>query len=431
MGGCCSFTGSSVDPEFYPDSSTAKLAKERNAAIEKSLSLERRMIREAGDTVKLLLLGPSEAGKSTVLKQIQMIYGKMTPQERMSYRHTIVTNITTGLHCVRENMTRLNLQFANAEVEEAWRTFQRYAFRMQDLFEAKATESLNAGDPLICARRPSRRSSEQAASICTTASTTIVGTSPTGSAPCDANIRDPRRILQILASAVQTLHADPAVQRCLYGGVAINLMESASYFVAEARRIFDQNYEPTDQDILNARAETQTVIETRAQVNRVPYIIYDVAGARSKRHQWAAYFDDATAIIFVVAISEYDKTLKEDPSINRVRDAIELFQEIAGHHAFRKTSIILFLNKIDLFKKNIESRPVKQYFPEFDGDNDFTSTTGFFAKLFVQAWEKGDNREKQLYTHLTHATDQAACKIAITACTHTIARMQMRGHGIL
>ena len=38
----------------------------------------------------------------------------------------------------------------------------------------------------------------------------------------------------------------------------------------------------------------------------------DVGGQRSKRKKWIHCFEDMTAIIFIVAMSEYDMTLAED-----------------------------------------------------------------------------------------------------------------------
>uniref|UniRef100_A0A914MK30 GATA-type domain-containing protein n=1 Tax=Meloidogyne incognita TaxID=6306 RepID=A0A914MK30_MELIC len=42
--------------------------------------------------------------------------------------------------------------------------------------------------------------------------------------------------------------------------------------------------------------------------------IFDVGGQRSERRKWIHIFDDVNAIIFVVAISEYDQKIREDNS---------------------------------------------------------------------------------------------------------------------
>ena len=56
-----------------------------------------------------------------------------------------------------------------------------------------------------------------------------------------------------------------------------------------------------------------------------------------------------TACIFVTAISEFDQKLYEDASTNRMDEAVTLYDQICNHPSFGRTSMILFLNKRDLF----------------------------------------------------------------------------------
>lgn len=45
------------------------------------------------------------------------------------------------------------------------------------------------------------------------------------------------------------------------------------------------------------------------------YRMYDVGGQRTKRRKWLSYFDCVRAVLFVVALSDYDMTLMEDRSM--------------------------------------------------------------------------------------------------------------------
>ena len=47
-------------------------------------------------------------------------------------------------------------------------------------------------------------------------------------------------------------------------------------------------------------------------VNFVGFRLFDVGGQRSERKKWIHCFEDVTAIIFCVAMSEYDQVLHED-----------------------------------------------------------------------------------------------------------------------
>jgi hypothetical protein len=67
--------------------------------------------------------------------------------------------------------------------------------------------------------------------------------------------------------------------------------------------------------------------------------------ARGTRHIWDRYFDDAEAIIFIVAVNTYNERLSEVPTINKMEDALELFFNIVSNPLLTKISIVLFLNK--------------------------------------------------------------------------------------
>lgn len=49
--------------------------------------------------------------------------------------------------------------------------------------------------------------------------------------------------------------------------------------------------------------------EIKAQLH---FRLFDVGGQRSERKKWIHCFEDVTAIIFCVAMSEYDQVLHED-----------------------------------------------------------------------------------------------------------------------
>ena len=102
------------------------------------------------------------------------------------------------------------------------------------------------------------------------------------------------------------------------------------------------------------------------------------------------------------ALSAYDQQCEDEPGLNRLQECLVLFNHIANHKLFTLTSMILFLNKIDIFQRKLESGSlVSKYFPEYRGPNDYFSTTVFFQYRFLQQVK---DLTKQVYTHFTHAT---------------------------
>ena len=79
----------------------------------------------------------------------------------------------------------------------------------------------------------------------------------------------------------------------------------------------------------------------------------NLGGQRNEQKKWIHCFDDVTAVIFVAALSEYDQVLFEDASTNQMVEAVDLFAEICNNHFFTNSSMVLLLNKKDLFEEKI------------------------------------------------------------------------------
>ena len=95
----------------------------------------------------------------------------------------------------------------------------------------------------------------------------------------------------------------------------------------------------------------------------------DVGGQRSERRKWLYCFAGVNAVAFVVAISEYDQILTDDLSTNRMKESINVFQQICNHRFFIDSPMILFLNKKDVFEEKIVYSPISKCFPDYDDEN--------------------------------------------------------------
>lgn len=61
--------------------------------------------------------------------------------------------------------------------------------------------------------------------------------------------------------------------------------------------------------------------------------------------------------------------LAEDEEMNRMVESMKLFDSICNSKWFVETSIILFLNKKDLFEEKIKRSPLTICFPEYAGES--------------------------------------------------------------
>jgi guanine nucleotide-binding protein subunit alpha len=103
-------------------------------------------------------------------------------------------------------------------------------------------------------------------------------------------------------------------------------------------------------------------------------------------------------------------------------ESLMLFKEIANSKIFRKASIILFLNKIDLLQEKVMAglAPIKRYYPDFKGKpQDVQAAQKFFRQKFVHLYRR-EGKQKELYTHYTNATDTSLLEKTMDSVQQTI-----------
>lgn len=356
--------------------STAEL-RVRNQEINAQIKEDEKRKKQA-TILKILLLGTSESGKSTVLKQFRLIYvAKFSDNERQAMRHTVHSNILSAISSLIRMHHHWRMEYALPGAEEAAELLKK----------------------------------------------------------CSASTRiGLERINQQEADAIRTLWMDPTIKNVAERGNEFNLIDCAKYFLDSLDRLVADKYLPTDQDILYTRVITTGVTESEFVDGGVMYRVYDVGGHRSARKKWAPYFDDTNAILFVVAISSYDQYLAEDSSVNRILEALALFEGIVNHPLFAETSVILFLNKIDLFKEKIKKSKIENYFPEYKPPDEFWGeeasrqhATKFFRDKFS---ERNKKYERAIYIHETCSTDTKQIKAVISAVNAIIINCNLTMAGL-
>ena len=127
-----------------------------------------------------------------------------------------------------------------------------------------------------------------------------------------------------VADAIRGLWKDPSVREAVSRSREFQLNDSAVYYFNMIDRMAAPNYMPTDQDILRSRVKTTGITETTFKVGELTYKLFDVGGQRSERKKWIHCFENVTALVFLVSLSEYDQMLYEDESV--VRGEVHCFR---------------------------------------------------------------------------------------------------------
>eukprot|EP00823_Brevimastigomonas_motovehiculus_P000017 TRINITY_DN1004_c2_g1_i1.p1 TRINITY_DN1004_c2_g1~~TRINITY_DN1004_c2_g1_i1.p1 ORF type:complete len:359 (-),score=68.04 TRINITY_DN1004_c2_g1_i1:653-1729(-) len=340
----------------------------RKKEKEKSKELEAKMTKDhqqEQQVNKLLLLGAGESGKSTLFKQMISIYGKGFPEaDRMTYLPIIHNNVITAM----KTLCKHSAQYG-----------------------------------------PVSTQNEQAKHVI-------------------EELKGDEELTPELGSCIEALWNDDGIIQTYAARSLFQLTDSAKYFFDKVKDITVEGYCPTQQDVLRSRVRTTGIVENEFEIDNNKFKMYDVGGQRNERKKWIHCFENVTAVLFVAAISEYDQVLYEDENTNRMAEALNLFDEICNSRWFRETSMILFLNKRDLFGDKIQKVSISVCFPDYDGDNSYDNASQYIKDQFES---RNRNKDKQVYTHVTCATDTDNIATVFNAVKDTIIRQSLNDAGLV
>jgi len=347
------------------EASTDPEELKRNAILNKALQEDH----SADSSInKLLLLGAGESGKSTLFKQMITIYGKgFAEAERKTYISIVYNNLLTSMKILVQQLSILKM-----ETDDAIQS------------SCAAIEAAPASSDTTVSRE--------------------------------------------LAGHIKLLWTSDPIMRAYEKRASFQLPDSSNYFFDRIDTIANPAYIPSEQDVLRSRVRTTGIVENDFVISDNHFKMYDVGGQRNERKKWIHCFENVTAVLFVAAISEYDQVLFEDEETNRVVEALALFDDICNSKWFRNTSMILFLNKRDLFEEKLPKVPLNSIFFDYMGDNSFASASKWLADQF-QA--RNMNTSKVVYTHVTCATDTSNVSMVFNAVKDIIIRKSLNEAGLV
>ncbi|XP_071443642.1 G protein alpha q subunit isoform X1 [Hetaerina americana] len=337
-------------------SEEAKEQKRINQEIERQL---RRDKRDARRELKLLLLGTGESGKSTFIKQMRIIHGAgYSDDDKRGFIKLVYQNIFMAMQSMIRAMDLLKIQYADSSNVDKAELIRGVDFETVTSFESPYVE------------------------------------------------------------AIKDLWEDAGIQECYDRRREYQLTDSAKYYLSDLERIKADDFLPTEQDILRARAPTTGIIEYPFDLDSIVFRMVDVGGQRSERRKWIHCFENVTSIIFLVALSEYDQILFESENENRMEESKALFKTIITYPWFQHSSVILFLNKKDLLEEKIMYSHLVDYFPEYDGPKqDDIPAREFILKVYL---DQNPDPDRMCYSHFTAATDTENIRLVFCAVKDTI-----------
>ena len=183
-------------------------------------------------------------------------------------------------------------------------------------------------------------------------------------------------------------------------------------------RYAEISFVPNEQDIIRARFRTVGIDECVFTFDNVPFLLVDVGGQRAERRKWIHCFDSVTAVIFCVALSEYDQVLAEDSFMNRMKETLLLFGEIINSAYFKSVTFLLFLNKRDIFANKIQTVNLTCCFPDYSGGLNFENAIQFLTQRFLELDRFAPKH--RIFPHITCAIDKENVRFVWKSIRETI-----------
>ncbi|XP_074653254.1 guanine nucleotide-binding protein G(olf) subunit alpha-like isoform X2 [Tubulanus polymorphus] len=295
-------------------------------------------------TLKILLLGTGESGKSTITKQMRIIHNNgFDDKNKRENIPQINKNILESIVSIVSAMNDLGIRFENTECEASAGYIKAIAANREPM--------------------------------------------------------DFRNVPQEFYDHVMRLWDDSGVQDCFSRSNEYQLIDCAQYFLDRLREIRKLDYLPSEQDILRCRLMTTGINQIDYTVrdgrNNVNFSVYDVGGQQGERRRWIQVFECVTAILYLADCSSFDQTLREDNKTNRLVDSLHIFEQVWNNRFLRYVSVLLFVNKIDRLKEKIDRgrtvRPMlERYYQELRGEIEIDDKERFTRRKssLPRLWDK-------------------------------------------
>jgi len=322
---------------------------------------------------KLLLLGPGNSGKSTFFKQLLRIHKDGFNNEK---------------HYNRTDVTRSIFDCVITQMQAIIRQCEDFEYPLDEVIQESANFILK--------------------------------------------LAREREIDEIVADHIKMLWRDQYILDSFEHRTNLGIVDSCPHFFTSIDRISRADYIPSEQDILLVRQTTSGIHSERFEINGHRFEVFDVGGQRNERNKWIHCFESVTAVLFVASLSCYDQALFETDFINGMQESLNLFAEVVNSRWFKRTAMILFLNKADLFRIKIEKKDLRMCFPDFDGGKDFKAGVEYIKKQFMKRNESaGKAGGRQIYAHVTCATDTDSVRQVFNDVQHIVVNKALVGGGLL
>ncbi|KAL6733229.1 hypothetical protein Aduo_003893 [Ancylostoma duodenale] len=347
----------------------------QNQMIEAQIDKDRQLQKR---TLKILLLGGPGSGKSTIFKQMKILHlNGFTDADYVNFRYLVHSNVVQA-------------------ITQLLKAAEHFNYSPDD------NEKLRQAIAFFVAYKQQVKPSEVELSY-------------------------------ELSRAISLIYNSQFIKSTLLRKDEIELLDSAQYFLDDLDRISGSDYRANEKDIIRARVPTSGINEIEFPYKQVVLRMVDVGGQRSEQRKWIHCFDNVSGVLFIAEISAYN-LIEDDGETqkNRLKYSMHLFKRVANNRCFgKRTAMILFLNKIDVFKRKLMTTPLSVCFKDYKGGQLFEESAQYVQDRFQRLVSSEIQHEKPLYVHYTNATDTRNIDRVFDSCIDVVFKISMEKVGFM
>ncbi|CAK9878907.1 unnamed protein product [Sphagnum jensenii] len=383
---------------------------------------------------KLLLLGHEGSGRSTIFKQAKILYNNgFTKEEKADFKSLIQANIFKYMSILLEARER----FEEDEDDLAEIRLFTWNEKERKSMSSRKGKSVFAIEPRL--KQASDRFLEKMAAE-------------------SLESRFPSSLYtQEFAQIVEELWNNPAIKAVYERRAELySLPTVANYYLDRVVEVSKTEYEPTENDILQAEGLSQGsgLVQIEFDLddkvsNSGPwqdcespsafgrYQLIRVGGKSCDRQKWLEMFEDIGVIIFCVALSDYDGLWPDSSGTlcNKMMQTRDLFESILKYPCFRDTPFVLLLNKNDVFEDKIfRGIPLTacEWFSDFSPiytGNQAQQAYQYIAHRYKELFSSVNSRGRKLFTFQLNALEKTAVSLAFQYVQETLKFEEHRATG--
>lgn len=292
------------EPPTEEDYLTAAAAM-RSDAIDRQLETDELTLRRE---TKLVLVGQPNSGKELVMRQMKVIYAQGYPiSERYQYRVAVRSTVRLLIHSIIDLLKDTGVPL-NGELT------QDFAVLLHEI-----------------------------------------------------DTSDMSHLSPAAVTATHNIWNSPTFSTLYVKNFEIDFPQYAPYFAESIVRIASDDYVPSEADVIRLSQSAGGIKELRFDWDELGVHLFNINGfiPDQFRKRWFHQLENATALIYTVDVSTYDRPYLGQSAESQLLDDFATFESYANSPKFAGASIILLLNNFTRFREKLPHAPLETFFPDY------------------------------------------------------------------